>query len=170
MTVEGMVTTHVMGLDRDREDAWPLALPAATIRLRDLIRTKVTHEVSEYLAGRRRMVGKEYLMLDELAAIQAAAARGQAMRLVAEDEVRKAWKAFEEGEYMVALGPREVHDLDAMVNLEPGARIQFLRLLPVAGGAAEGHLTRKGMAMGAREELLNEIHELALENDMNYFG
>ena len=134
MAVEVLITTHVMGLDREREDAWPLALPAATVRLRDLIRAKVTREVAEYAAGRRRMVGKEYLALDELAAFQAAAGRGAAMRLEAEEEVRRAFKAFEEGDYIVTVDGREVHDLDAAVTLDPGARIQFLRLLPVAGG------------------------------------
>jgi hypothetical protein len=131
--IEVLVTTHVMGLDREREDAWPLAL-AAAVPLRDLIRAKVTSEVREYAAGRRRIVGKEYLALDELAAFQTAAARGHAVRLEAEAEVRRAWKAFEEGDYMVTVDAREVHDLDAVVRLQPGARIQFLRLLPVAGG------------------------------------
>ncbi len=135
MSIEVLVSTHVMGLDREREDAWPLALPAATIRLRDLIRAKVAREVAEYAGGRRRMVGKEYLTLDELAAFQAAAGRGEAIRLEVEEQVRKALKAFEEGDYMVTVGTREVHDLDAEVTVEPGARIQFLRLLPVAGGA-----------------------------------
>lgn len=134
MPVEVRVATHVMGLDREPEDAWPLTLPAACVRLRDLIRAKVSHEVAEYVVGRRRIVGKEYLMLDELAAFQAAAARGCRIPLEVEEEVRKAWKAFEEGDYLVTVGAREVHDLDALVELKPGARLQFLRLLPVAGG------------------------------------
>jgi hypothetical protein len=135
MSVEVFVTTHVMGLDRDREDAWPLPLPAGAIRLRDLIRAKVTREVADYAAGRRRMVGKEYLTLDELAAFQAAAGRGATMGLESEEEVRRAVKAFEEGDYIVTVDGREVHDLDAPVAPAPGARVQFLRLLPVAGGA-----------------------------------
>lgn len=134
MTIEVLVTTHVMGLDRVPEDAWPLALPGAPLRLRDLIRAKVTREVAEYAAGRRTMVGKEYLTLDELAAFQAPAGRGRAMRLDVEAEVRRAWTAFEEGDYIVTVGTREVHDLDVTLHLEAGARIQFLRLLPVAGG------------------------------------
>lgn len=136
MAVEVLVTTHVMGLDREREDAWPLPLPAAPVRLRDLIRAKVTREVAEYAAGRRRMVGKEYLTLDELAAFQAAAGRGAAMRLEAEEEVRRAVKAFEDGDYIVTVDGREVHDLDAVLTPAPGACVQFLRLLPVAGGVA----------------------------------
>lgn len=134
MPVEVLIATHVMGLDREREDAWPLALPAAALSLRELIRAKVAREVAEYLAGRRQMVGKEYLALDELAAFQDAGRQGRAMRLEVETEIRRAWKAFEEGDYMVTLEAREVHDLDAPLPLEPGARIQFLRLLPVAGG------------------------------------
>jgi hypothetical protein len=84
MAVEVLVSTHVMGLDREREDAWPLALPAATVSLRELICAKVTREVGDYVAGGRRMVGKEYLMLDELAAFQEAAVRGGAMHLEVE--------------------------------------------------------------------------------------
>ena len=136
MSIEVLVSTHVMGLDREREDAWPLAFPPATVRLRDLIRAKVAHEVAEYAAGRRRLVGKEYLTLDELAAFQAAAGRGQVMSLEVEEEVRRAWRAFQEGDYMVTVGTREVHDLDAVLALEPGVRVQFLRLLPVAGGVS----------------------------------
>jgi hypothetical protein len=134
VAVEVLVTTHVMGLDREREDAWPLALPAPVVPLRELIHAKVAREVADYRAGRRRIVGKEYLALDELAAFQEAAVRGRAVPLEVEAEARKALRAFAEGDYMVTVGAREVHDLDAELRLEPGARIQFLRLLPVAGG------------------------------------
>jgi hypothetical protein len=136
MPIEVLVTTHVMGLDREREDAWPLALPRGPIALRDLIRAKVTREVEEYAAGRRRIVGKEYLALDELAAFQAAAARGRTLHVDAEEEVRKAWRAFADDDFIVTVGTREVHDLQAALTLEPGVRVQFLRLLPVAGGGA----------------------------------
>ncbi|HEY7677077.1 MAG TPA: MoaD/ThiS family protein [Candidatus Methylomirabilis sp.] len=144
--IDVLVTTHVMGLDRDREDAWPLPLPPGAIRLRDLIRAKVTREVADYGTGRRRMVGKEYLTLDELAAFQAAAARGAGMRLEAEEEVRRAVKAFEEGDYIVTVDGREVHDLDALVAPAPGARVQFLRLLPVAGGLSPRTAGEQGAA------------------------
>ncbi len=136
MSIEVLVTTYVTGLDREREEPWPLPLPAPAVRLCDLIRAKVMREVADYAAGRRRMVGREYLALDELAAFQAAAARGAGMRLEAEAEVRRAVKAFEDGDYIISVSGREVHDLDAMVTPEPGARVQFLRLLPVAGGVA----------------------------------
>lgn len=148
MAVEVLVTTHVMGLDREREDAWPLALPAAGLTLREVIRAKVAREVADYAAGRRQMVGKEYLALDELAAFQEAGRRGRALPLEVEGEVRRAWKAFEEGDYMVTVGTREVHDLDAALRLEPGARIQFLRLLPVAGGAPTRRMGVEGRAGG----------------------
>jgi len=133
MSIEVLVTTYVTGLDREREEPWPLRLPAGA-RLRDLIRAKVMCEVADYTAGRRRMVGKEYLTLDELAAFQRAAGRGAARRLETEEEVRRALKAFEEGDYIVTVDGREVHDLEAVVAPTPGARVQFLRLLPVAGG------------------------------------
>ncbi len=133
-SIEVLVTTHVTGLDREREEGWSLELPGAAIRLRDLIRAKVAREIEEYAAGRRGMVGKEYLMLDEIAAFQAAARGGRQMSLRVEDEVRKAWKAFEDGDYIVTVETREVHDLDAEVWLVPGTRVQFLRLLPLAGG------------------------------------
>ena len=134
--VQVFIVTHVMGLDREPEDAWHLALPATTGCLRDLIRAKVMHEMAGYAAGRRRMVRKEYLALDELAAFQVAAGRGAVRRLEVEEQVRKAFKAFEEGDYIVTVDRREIHDLDAPVTVEPGARVQFLRLLPVAGGAS----------------------------------
>ncbi|GEM_PF-584098 len=133
MAAEVLVTTYVTGLDREREEPWPLPLPAEA-RLRDLIRAKVMCEVADYTAGRRHMVGKEYLTLDELAAFQRAAGRGAAMRLEADEEVRRALKAFEEGDYIVTVDGREVHDLDTVVAPAPAARVQFLRLLPVAGG------------------------------------
>src|SRR3989337_711499 len=93
MPIEVLVTTHVTGLDREREEGWPLPLPGAAIRLRDLIRAKVTREIEEYVAGRRGIVGKEYQMLDELAAFQVAARSGRPMDVQLDEQVRKAWKA-----------------------------------------------------------------------------
>ncbi len=56
-------------------------------------------------------------------------------RVDAELEVGRALVAFERRVYSVFVDARQVEDLQEMITVQPGTRVTFLRLMPLAGGA-----------------------------------
>ncbi len=125
-----------------------LVPPAQKITLAELIAATVAEQVRELLARRRLQAAeaipilrRQYMTPSEISAQAAQGAvrypsprRAQAPELDPAVEVERAWRAFEAGAYFVYVDGRRVTDLAEEVVCEPGARVTFLRLMPLRGG------------------------------------
>jgi hypothetical protein len=100
------VTTVILGLpDGKRTRHTSLALPAATLSVRELIARKAQQEVAKY--------GAQGTADDGLAAT--------ARPLAAVD-------------FMVVIDDQRIIDPDTVVTLHPDSRIEFIKILPLVGG------------------------------------
>jgi hypothetical protein len=143
------VRCRVAGPQRDEAElpALPLVLATARLTVRELIERTVEEQVRELTARdrlsaeqQRRALRRQYLTEDEVTR-QAAAGAVRFPSKVAEaspidpaEAVGMAVEGFERGAFLVLVDGRQADRLDAVLELGPGSRVTFLRLVPLAGG------------------------------------
>jgi hypothetical protein len=125
------VTTIVFGLPQGpRTRQVKVWLPASKLTLHDLIARKVEQEVAEIHAHQRFGLSGEYLTPEALILATEPLLQPGAI----EDEIQRAQQAFAARDFMIAIDDRQVWDADAVVALQPGTRIEFIKILPLVGG------------------------------------
>jgi hypothetical protein len=124
------VTTMVFGLPQgQRTSQVDVSLPQSTLSLQDLIAHKVAQEIAEIHTYRRRHLGGEYLTPEALIL-----SRGDQVLGTVEDEVQRAQGAFLARDFMIVIDGRRVWNADAIVDIHPDTRIEFIKILPLVGG------------------------------------
>jgi hypothetical protein len=126
------VTTIVFGLPQgQRTSQVKVSLPAPTLTLHDLIACKVEQEVSEIHAHQRLGLSGEYLTPEALLLTTSLDALTPG---VVEDEIQRAQQAFLTRDFMIVIDDHRVWAVDAVVDLQPETRIEFIKILPLVGG------------------------------------
>ena len=149
-TVPIEIRSRVVGGSREVPDLEPIHLDllGECITVADLIRRTVEEQVHELTVRRkldseraRRVLDRHYLTPDEVIAQAEAGSvrypserKQQPPRIDAKVEVRKALHAFQSGAYYVLVDGRQVERLDEEVELRPGSKVSFIRLMPLVGG------------------------------------
>ena len=124
------VMTIVFGLPQGpRTRQVEVALPASALTLNDLIARKVEQEVAEIHTHQRFGLSGEYLTPEALILATETIQPG-----AVEDEIQRAQQAFAARDFMIVIDDRRVWDADAIVDIQPGTRIEFIKILPLVGG------------------------------------
>jgi hypothetical protein len=116
-----------------------LDLPAGPVPLRRLLAAVVRAEVAAFQARAEQRSFVRVLTERSLAvAVEQGAVRtggdDPAADVRPDDAVRTALLAFTDGLYHVFADDRQVEELDEVLEVRPGLRLLFLRLVPLAGG------------------------------------
>ncbi|WP_089935524.1 hypothetical protein [Candidatus Entotheonella palauensis] len=124
------VTTIIFGLPQgQRTSQVEVPLPAPDLTLHDLIAFKVEQEVSEILTQQRLGLSGEYLTPEALILAREPLTPG-----AVEDEIQRAQQAFAARDFMIVIDDRQVWEADTIVNIRPGMRVEFIKILPLVGG------------------------------------
>ncbi len=110
-----------------------LVVPASTITARELIRSRVYHEVDDY--NRRRP--KEFRGLVEPTDAEKTLTGyrlRQFRRIDSEEQYQRALAGFQKNQVLILVDDRQVESLDETVELRPTTKVSFLRLVPLVGG------------------------------------
>lgn len=126
------VTTIIFGLPQgQRMSQVEVVLSAPALTLRDLIAYKVAREVCEIGQQQRPGLSGEYLTAETLIlAPSLDALQPDAL----ESEIHRAQQAFAARDFMIAIDDCCVWDADAVIDIQPGMRIEFIKILPLVGG------------------------------------
>ena len=128
--MQATVTTFVFGLPQGRfSTRVAMSLPRARLTLRELIAHKIAQEVEEIHASQRPGLSGEHLPPEALIL-----ATGPLQPGGVEAEIARAQQAFAAREYMIVIDDRRVWEADAVVDVEPETRIEFIKILPLVGG------------------------------------
>lgn len=124
------VTTHIFGLPSGQRTVPVLvAVPSASLSVRDLIARKIEQEWTEYAERRRPGLSGEAFSPEELL--------GDAPPVLCSDareEVERAQQAFAARAFMVVVDNQRVCDPDEVLVLKPRTRVEFIKILPMVGG------------------------------------
>lgn len=123
------VTVRDVSIDGRSLEETTIHLLTETISVRELIRSRVYQEVSEY-NGRR--IGKWSGLVHPAEAKQTSSSPPR--RIKWEIQFRKAVAAFVAGSLLILVDGRQTIDLDEVFEIGPGTDISFLRLMPLIGG------------------------------------
>jgi len=124
------VSTIVFGLPQgQRTSQVEVALPAPPLTLHDLIAYKVKQEIAEIHTHQRPGLSGEYLTPEVLILASEALKPG-----AVEDEIQRAQQAFVARGFMIVIDNRRVWDAEAVVDIQPEMRIEFIKILPLVGG------------------------------------
>ncbi|MFD4634284.1 hypothetical protein ACFVYR_17955 [Streptomyces sp. NPDC058284] len=130
----GMVTFVDETTAGERRAAWGLEVVEERLTVRELIRRRVFHEVAEYNA--RAATGDFRGLVqpvDTESPSDGGASRGP-REVDAERQFEQAVVAFGRNGFLVIVGDRQLEELDAEVDVVFGARVSFLKLVPLVGG------------------------------------
>ena len=136
MTVELTVEARVLG---ERADSGigsvEIELPSPRLTVADLVRIAVEEQIRT-LTVRRRLAAAEIQerLSRQYPSEKERAGRVKVPAIDSEHAVERALHACRAGRCFVILGGQPVTDLDQEVTLAPETSVQFLRLVPLAGG------------------------------------
>ncbi len=130
-----------------RLGAVSVKLPQMRITVADLIRRTVEEQVWDLLSRRkveaeeaRRVLERQYLTQGQMevlareGAVRSPRKTVRVPKIDAEEEVRKAIRAFEDGAFMILVNGRQVSSLSEEVSFAESGKVTFLRLTPLVGG------------------------------------
>jgi len=108
---------------------------AQDCRAADLIRLGVTEQIRELVAKRRLSQGEAILALRrQYQADGSLPSLPHDGRLDPARETERALAAFAAGACLLFVDGEQIHDLNELITLETDTKVQFLRLVPLAGG------------------------------------
>jgi hypothetical protein len=118
-----------------RSEAAELTLEFLTehITVRELIRSRVYQEVTEYNASRPEYFRGLVQPTDAERVLNAYRLRTR-RKLDWEEQYQRALKAFAGNGIVILVDQRQVEDLDEQIELRHDTKISFLRLMPLVGG------------------------------------
>ena len=124
------VVTHIFGLPAGQISV-PVCVtvPPAGLSVRDLISRKIEQEFAECANQKRPGLCGEAFSAEALLGAAPLAVRGDAGR-----EAERARQAFAAREFMVVVDDQRVNDPDQVLMLNPGSRVEFIKILPMVGG------------------------------------
>ena len=124
------VMTHIFGLPSgQRTVPVSVTVPWEGLSLRELISRKIEQEFSECVERKRASLSGEAFSSEELLGLAPLV-----MHVDAGSEVERAQQAFAAREFMVVVDDQRVEDLDDVLVLNPGTRVEFIKILPMVGG------------------------------------
>lgn len=101
----------------------------------ELIALGVDEQIRELLAKRRLSTGEAIRALRrQYQTIGSLTSLPEETRLDAQRETERALAAFTAGTCLLFVNGEQVHDLTQHLTLEADTKVQFLRLVPLAGG------------------------------------
>ena len=101
------------------------------VTVRELIRSRVYQEVTEYNAARAQ---RPRLPFPLTAVVRRLYAHRPRQRLDWEEHYQRAVRAFQRSGFLILVDDQQVDDLEAEIEVKAETRITFLRLVPLAGG------------------------------------
>jgi hypothetical protein len=115
------------------EHTFRVRVSGETIRVRELIRSRVYQEVDQYNSRRPEVF--RLLVQPGDAERAGSGFRMPRPRLISPEEQFEATiEAFERNGFVVLVDDRQVDDLDAEIALQPETMVTFLKLVPLVGG------------------------------------
>jgi hypothetical protein len=127
------LTVHDEGTDGSTSTPLVLEFLTECITVRELIRSRVYQEVQDY--NRRQPEVHHFLVTPSDAERTLNGYRLRQPRLIDwKTHYEKALAAFQAGRFLILVGERQAEALDEEIVLQPGTRVTFLRLMPLAGG------------------------------------
>ncbi len=115
------------------DDGWDLELQDERTTARELIRSRVYQEVTEYNA---RAAGhfKGLVQPSEAERVLNGYRLRPGRRIDWQAQYEKAVDAFGRNAFLLLVDDRQLNELDEEIEVRSGAEVTFLRLLPLAGG------------------------------------
>ncbi|HEX8990686.1 MAG TPA: hypothetical protein VF784_03320 [Anaerolineales bacterium] len=115
------------------EHTFRVRVSGETIRVRELIRSRVYQEVEQYNSRQPEVF--RLLVQPGDAERAGSGFRMPRPRLINPDEQFEATlEAFERNGFVVLVDDRQVDELDAEIALQPETMVTFLKLVPLVGG------------------------------------
>ena len=115
------------------KSAWALDLLTERVTARELIRSRVHQEVSEYNARHPGVFRGLVQPTEAERVLNGDRVRG-GRKIDWEAQYEKALAAFQKNGFLLFVDDRQVIDLDDEVVVEPGTEVSFVRLVPLVGG------------------------------------
>lgn len=125
-----LLTIRDQALGGNESSEWMLEVPAERITVRELIRSRVYQEVSEFNTLQPRRFG---------GLVQPTAVEDkfnpQNKRIIDwKAQFELACDAFEKSRILILVGDRQVTSLEAEIDITPSTTVTFLRLMLLVGG------------------------------------
>jgi hypothetical protein len=141
IAVEGRLLGHKKPLLVERDLILPPEWEGSgrRVRLRELLTHVVLHEVAAF---HERQEQRRLLHVLSSAEIEWGAGQGRVtmggqdlgQAVDPQAAVERALQAFQDGLYLMFVDDQQYCDLDRELDLRPGSKLTFLRLVPLAGG------------------------------------
>ena len=112
---------------------WALDLLSERVTARELIRSRIYQEVSEYNARTPGYFGGLVQPTEAERALNGYRIR-DGRKIDWEAQLEQALAAFQRGGFLLLVDNRQLTQLDDEVELKPNSQVTFLRLVPLAGG------------------------------------
>jgi hypothetical protein len=127
-----IITIKDTSLQGAPSSSWQLTLleETSTSTLREVIRSRIYQEVSEYNARKR----SQHLYLITLPPTASSNPTEIAPIVDWQLQYERAITAFEQKRYIVLVDDRQVSDLDRSIQITTKSTITFLKLVPLIGG------------------------------------
>jgi hypothetical protein len=116
-----------------KDAGWELELPHARITARELIRSRVYQEVTEYNARTSGAFRGLVQPTDAERVLNGYRLRA-GRRIDWQAQYEKALEAFTRNGFLLLVDDHQLTELDEEVELRSGSEVTFLRLLPLVGG------------------------------------
>jgi hypothetical protein len=113
--------------------AWALELLTERVTARELIRSRVYQEVSEYNA-RAPGYFRGLVQPTEAERVLNGYRIREGRKIDWEAQYEKARSAFQRNGFILLVDDRQLTELDEEVVVRPGTEVTFLRLIPLVGG------------------------------------
>ena len=117
--------------------SWTLELPGERVTVREIIRSRVYQEVHDFNRNRGSYF-RGLVQPDETEATlngyHLGAARKAGRQIDWKRQFEKAVEAFEHNRIVLLAGDRQAESLDQEIELQPGAEVTFIKLVPLVGG------------------------------------
>lgn len=126
----------------ERDAAFALDFPEASLSLRDVIRARIHEEAARHEAaedatawrGLVRPVEAETGVGIDIDIDIAGAGKPRGRRVDVDAQCEAAYQAFARNGFLVLVGDKQITDLDEPVTGRSDAEVTFLKLIPLVGG------------------------------------
>ncbi len=124
-------TTFSLGRDEDR--AFTLDVLAGRVTVRELIRTRVANEISDYNLSQPEYFRGLVQPTDAERSLNGFKMR-KGRKIDPEKQFELAIKAFYSNGFILLVDDRQVDELDKEIEIRPDTTVTFLKLVPLVGG------------------------------------
>lgn len=128
-----LLTLYDSTTGHDRREALRLPFDDESLTLRQLIRLRVSEEVSKFNEVRPEIY-QGLVQPEESEQVLNGYQLKRSRAIDMEAQCRLALNSFERNGFMVLVDDRQVEDLDEKLEVTAGSEIVFLKLLPLVGG------------------------------------